>query len=262
MGGHLVKNVNEIMKNHALAQLVNTDAFIGWVYAIDYDLAKVMTNDLWKARAHGVPHNSFLVASSFDPASFANVPSDEQEVILLRVVSSAALPQDDDLVRTKIDHFQQQTSVFDGEREHDYDDLTRNQLQFGGLECRVLGTFYVRDDVLHLGSDLESFATAASLNVYRPHGKSLATIVNYVDPIRKFKAEEEARELGISRPIDPFRIGTVRYTSTDRLHRATDAQKVAVTVQPSDFLARRTAVLGMTRTGKSNIVKQLVSVVK
>jgi hypothetical protein len=37
---------------------------------------------------------------------------------------------------------------------------------------------------------------------------------------------------------------------------------VPVFVQPSDFLARRTAVLGMTRTGKSNMIKQMVSVVK
>jgi len=55
----------------------------------------------------------------------------------------------------------------------------------------------------------------------------------------------------------------VRYTSTDRLHRKSQkAEKVPVFVQPSDFLARRTAVLGMTRTGKSNMIKQMVSVVK
>lgn len=30
-------------------------------------------------------------------------------------------------------------------------------------------------------------------------------------------------------------------------------------IQPSDFLARRTAVLGMTRTGKSNTVKTTVA---
>ncbi len=62
--------------------------------------------------------------------------------------------------------------------------------------------------------------------------------------------------------MQPFRLGTVRYTSTDRLHRRDDAEKVAVTIQPGDFLARRTAVLGMTRTGKSNMVKHTISVVK
>lgn len=37
---------------------------------------------------------------------------------------------------------------------------------------------------------------------------------------------------------------------------------VTVSIQPADFLARRTAVLGMTRTGKSNMVKQTVAMVK
>ena len=74
---------------------------------------------------------------------------------------------------------------------------------------------------------------------------------------------EDTQKLGLSGTLDPFRVGTVRYTSTDRLHRRDDrAVKVPVFVQPSDFLARRTAVLGMTRTGKSNMIKQMVSVVK
>lgn len=87
-------------------------------------------------------------------------------------------------------------------------------------------------------------------------------IVNHVDPLRRRRAVEEAEQLSINKPIPPFQVGTVRYTSTDRLHRRDDAEKVPVSIQPSDFLARRTAVLGMTRTGKSNMVKQTVSVVK
>src|SRR5690606_20133587 len=55
--------------------------------------------------------------------------------------------------------------------------------------------------------------------------------------------------------------GTVRYTSTDRLHRGATEEPVKVEIQPADFLARRTAVLGMTRTGKSNTVKTTVSAV-
>jgi hypothetical protein len=232
---------------------------MGWIYSIDYDTALVMTNDLWKANVLGVPHNCFLVAASFNPDEFSTVPEDEQEIILLRVVGTCRLPQDDDIVRTKVDHFQNQTDIFAG---RDYDHLTRNQVQFGGLECRVLGTFHKRDGELWLGSDLESFATAARLNVYRPRNDALTTIVNYVDPIRRKKAQDEAAQLGITKGLEPFQIGTVRYTSTDRLHRREKKELVPVTIQPSDFLARRTAVLGMTRTGKSNMVKQTVAVVK
>lgn len=253
-------NANKLLQADPLVSLVQKENFVGWVYYIDYDKALVMTNDLWKASALGIPHNSFLVAAAFDPERFADADEDDKEVILLRVIGSARLPQDDDLVRTKIDHFQHRESVHGDER--DFDNLTLNQIQFGGLECRVLGTFYAQDGELWLGSDLESFATAARLSVYRPRGEALQRIVNHVDPIRRAAAVAEARQLGLERPIKPFYIGTVRYTSTARRHRRDEQEMVPVSIQPSDFLARRTAVLGMTRTGKSNMVKQLVSVVK
>lgn len=257
-----MQNINEVLKQQKLLQLIQVENFVGWVYYIDYDKAHVMTNDLWKSQASGIPHNCFLVAATFNPERYAETPEEEREIILLRVVGSAKLPQDDDLIRTKIDNYQQQTDIYGETNPRDYDDITRNQLQFGGLECNVLGTFYQRDGELWLGSDLESFATASRLNVFRPRNSALEIIVNHLDPLRRQKAIEDAQQLGIEKPIAPFQIGTVRYTSTDRLHRRADDDKVPVRIQPSDFLARRTAVLGMTRTGKSNMVKQTVSVVK
>jgi hypothetical protein len=257
-----MQNINEVLKQQKLLKLIQVENFVGWVYYIDYDKAHVMTNDLWKSQASGVPHNCFLVAATFNPERYTVTPEEEREIILLRVVGSAKLPQDDDLIRTKIDNYQQQTGIYGETNPRDYDDITRNQLQFGGLECNVLGTFFQRDGALWLGSDLESFATASRLNVFRPRNYALEIIVNHLDPLRRQKAVEDAQQLGIQRPIVPFQIGTVRYTSTDRLHRRVEDDKVPVRIQPSDFLARRTAVLGMTRTGKSNMVKQTVSVVK
>ncbi len=257
-----MQNINEVLKQQKLLKLIQVENFVGWVYYIDYDKAHVMTNDLWKSQASGVPHNCFLVAATFNPERYTATPEEEREIILLRVVGSAKLPQDDDLIRTKIDNYQQQTGIYGETNPRDYDDITRNQLQFGGLECNVLGTFFQRDGELWLGSDLESFATASRLNVFRPRNNALEIIVNHLDPLRRQKAIEDAQQLGIQKPIAPFQIGTVRYTSTDRLHRRVDDDKVPVRIQPSDFLARRTAVLGMTRTGKSNMVKQTVSVVK
>jgi hypothetical protein len=258
----MFNHANQILSRDILARLIQKENFVGWTYSIDYETALVMTNDLWKANALGIPHNCFLIAASFDPEKFANVPVEDQEVILLRVLGSAKLPQDDDLVKTKIDYFKERKEIFNTD-DRDIDDITLNELQFGGLKCRVLGTFFVSDEELWLGSDLESFATASRLNVYRPHDKALKHIVNYVNPIRKRDSEEAAKELGLGINIQPFKIGEIRYTSTDRLHRRDPrSKKVPVFVQPSDFLARRTAVLGMTRTGKSNMIKQMVSVVK
>lgn len=256
----LSSQASELVQKNQLVQLVQEDNFVGWCFRMTYDRANIMVNDLWKAEALGVPHNCFLVATAFNPEEFNKATQDEKEVILLRVTGAAKLPQDDDLVEAKIDYFQQHRSQIDEER--DYDDITRNKMQFHGLECRILGTFYVREKELWMGSDIESFSSATRLNVYRPRGKALETIVNYVDPIRRQAAREAAEELGIDKPVDPFKVGAVRYTSTDRLHRGSGEPDVPVEIQPSDFLARRTAVLGMTRTGKSNMIKQLVSVVK
>ncbi len=86
-----------------MAKLLQPDYVVGWVYAIDYEFAHVMTNDLWKRTALGIPHNCFLVAASFDPQQLTGAREEELEVILLRALGSSKLPQDDELVRTKID---------------------------------------------------------------------------------------------------------------------------------------------------------------
>ncbi|MGZ3747745.1 MAG: ATP-binding protein [Pseudobdellovibrionaceae bacterium] len=259
-----MKHLETILQSDPLISMVQKDNFVGWIYSINYQSALVMTNDLWKYRSLGVPHNCFLIATAVDPAKPDSIHNDDKEVILLRVVGSAKLPSDDELIRTKIDLFQHQTSIdgTSGLGKKEYDDITLAKMQFGGLECRVLGTFYIHGGSLWLGSDIESFASAARLNVYRPRGAALTTITNYVDPIRKTKSVEDAKALGVKDAIEPFKIGSVRYTSTMRLHRQDESEEVAVSVQPTDFLARRTAVLGMTRTGKSNMIKQMVSVVR
>ena len=165
------------------------------------------------------------------------------------------------MIKTKIDGFQKAKSTFDDGQE-EYDVYTKSRMQFSGIDCRVLGTFFVRNEDLVLGSDIETFYSSLKLNVYMPKSKALEKIVNYVDPIRKKGAKAEFKSLGIEGEVQPFKIGTVRYTSTDRLHRENASDLVSFRIQPSDFLARRTAVLGMTRTGKSNMIKQTISVVK
>ena len=138
---------------------------------------------------------------------------------MLRVIGTCKLPQDDDMIKTKIDNYQNKTSVYTVDNE-EFDTITRNKLQFSGLECRVLGTFYMKNNQLNLGSDIESFSASLQTRVYAPKKDALSKIVNFVDPIRKNKSIEDFRLLGIYGDIKPFPIGTVRYTSTDRMHRA------------------------------------------
>lgn len=255
-------SVEDLLDKDQLVQLIQPDNFVGWIYSIDYDSALVVTNDAWKAQVSGIPHNSFLVASSFTPNTYGTASSVDKEVILLRVIGTCKLPQDDDMIRTKIDNYQNQTGVEIQGEDKDYDPITQNRLQFGGLKCRVLGTFYMKNSELNMGSDIETFSVSMRMRVFMPKEEALSLIVNYVDPIRKKRFKEELSALGIEKELEPFEIGTVRYTSTDRLHRSTEKDRIPFRIQPSDFLARRTAVLGMTRTGKSNMIKQTISVVK
>ena len=254
--------IEKLSTTDKLVKLVQAKNFVGWVYNIDYDKALIMTNDLWKENVNGIPHNSFLLAAPFNPQKYGDTRQIDRQVILLRVTGSTKLPQDDDMIKMKIDNFQNQEGPFGEDGVKDYDALTKNKIQFGGLVCRVIGTFYMKNDNLVLGSDIETFYMSTRLNVFMPKGDALKEIVNYVDPIRKQKAREEFSRLGIKTEVQPFKIGTVRYTSTDRLNRNDLSELVPFMIQPSDFLARRTAVLGMTRTGKSNMIKQTVSVVK
>jgi hypothetical protein len=217
-----------------------------------------LTNDLWKSRARGVPHNCFLLATSIAPDKLAEIKEAALEVVLLRVVGASPLPMGDKLIQAKIENLKDRTSSTAG---RELDDLTKSELQFGGLECRILGTFFTQGGKLRLGSDVESYLAAAQLNVYRPTAAALGTIVNYISPERVAAAAEEAERLDLKGELPKFPIGTVRYTSTDRLHRAEANDRVVFNLNAIDFLARRTAVFGMTRTGKSNMVKQLVSVV-
>lgn len=234
---------------------------VGYIYSMNFNEAMVLTNDAWKERVGGIPHNGFLVASVFDPEKFTDAHEFDKEVVLLRVLGPTNLPQDGDLLRTRIEHNQRRTpeEVFTQDIHDGLDPITHAELQYGGLRCRVLGTFYIEEGDLRMGSDLENYMASTRLRVFKPRGDALERVVNHVNPEVLAKALSEAQKSGFKGLPSPIRIGTVRYTSTARIHRGFGEPLVPVLIQPSDFLARRTAVFGMTRTGKSNTVKTTVA---
>lgn len=257
--------IQDISSDNELVKLLGDfkEAHIGYVYSMDFQNALVLTNDAWKERVAGIPHNSFLVASAFNPNRITSSSRLDQEVVLLRVIGTSTLPSDIELTKTRVEHNQRRTAdeLFSEDIHDGLDPITQSELQYGGLKCRILGTFYIHEGHLRLGSDIENYMTSSRLRVYKPRGKELEMIVNHVNLEVVKKAEEEAKKSGFDSLPQPINIGTVRYTSTDRLHRSTEEPKVPLFIQPTDFLARRTAVLGMTRTGKSNTVKTTISAV-
>jgi hypothetical protein len=82
---------------------------------------------------------------------------------------------------------------------------------------------------------VENFYSAHNYSVIKPNVDVLKLIVNLRDG-----------EI-TDKPTD-IQIGTVRYSSSRRFQKYED--NIAVFVSPADFLGKRTALFGMTRTGK------------
>ena len=124
------------------------------------------------------------------------------------------------------------------------DPHTHQLLSYAGVRCRVVGTFYVGESgdgryALTFGSDISNYYPNQGLKVYKPRGPALAQIVNYRDPRRHDDGDQ---------PLVP--VGAMRYASTNRPFQNVSDVKVAIT--PTDLLGQKTALFGMTRTGKSN----------
>lgn len=259
----MLEMANKLAGENKLSELLkpSINFHIGYVYSMDYENTLILTNDAWKDRAGGIPHNSFLLASALNPDKFADSQEIDREILLLRVLHAAPLPQDMDLIRTRIEHHQRRTSP--ANEHEDFDPLTAAEMQYGGLNCRILGTFFLEpgSGLLRFGSDIENFMASSKLLVYKPSHISLGIIVNHANPEVLKKTQNELHKAGFKKPLLPLEIGSVRYTSSNRMQHLSNTADVKVKIHPADFLARRTAVLGMTRTGKSNTVKTTIAAV-
>lgn len=129
-------------------------------------------------------------------------------------------------------------------KENKLDEFTRYEFSFSGLECRILGTFYKDEEGnCVFGADVENFYSSHNYNVYKPMGDTLEYIVNLRDDNSSINHNK-------------FKVGKVRYSSSLRFQENQTA--VSVYINPKDFLGKRTAFFGMTRTGKSNTVKKII----
>jgi len=199
----------------------------------------------------GIPALSFLVATRISPEQQIDVREEDASVILLRVLDHADLPNASEALRVRVETAQRVSGELDKNWDHRdvMDAHTYNLLSYAGVRCRVLGTFYVDPDrqefKLSFGSDLSNYYPNRGLKVFKPRSQTLARIVNYRDP----RTPPPSAELMVP-------IGTVRYASTHRQFQGISGVEVAIT--PTDILSQKTALFGMTRTGKSNTTKILL----
>ncbi len=215
----------------------NEDLFIGRPYYLDYDKAYLLIADSWKQKVEGVPQGAFLLAF------YENEHDDVEECLLLRALGPAKLPTDNDVIASMVEYYKDNLDTSGSKNQ--LDQYTRYTFSFSGLECRVLGTFYKDAELgLLFGADVENFYSANNYSVYKPNGQALEKIINFRDG---------KTVPGCSTDV---RIGKVRYSSSLRFQNI--SEEVPVYVSPKDFIGKRTATFGMTRTGKSNTVKKII----
>lgn len=212
--------------------------FAGRPFYIDYVTLRMIVADSWKLKVKGLPQGSFLLAI------YEN-EEDVQEALLLRVLKPVKLPTDDEVISSMVEYYKDNLKT--SGKESKLDDFTRYEFSFSGIECRILGTFYKdKNGLICFGADVENFYSANNYSVYKATGEVLEMIANYRDG-----------QCIPGNGIDK-KIGIVRYSSSRRFQEQDD--KVPVYVYPKDFIGKRTALFGMTRTGKSNTVKKIVEI--
>lgn len=239
-----------------LSDYIKQSTTVGELLSLDYGEATALVHDEMREKAGGLPMGCFLIATRIDPST---TPSPEKEytaLILLRVIGSSPLPNRRytdswrfDAARRSIDSSEHWDTA--GKK---IDQFTLNELRQAGVRCSVLGTFrYVRNDDtwnLTFGSDISNFYSGQGMKVYKPMGEALSKIINFTKP------------MGDSHSLagKPVRVGRVRYSSSE-IDIDENRENVPVNIEPTDMLARRTALFGMSRSGKSNTIKTIASTI-
>ena len=141
-------------------------------------------------------------------------------------------------------------SLHNWDEHQNTDQFTLHQMRYAGLRCSILGTFRMikagdpEEWHLTFGSDIDNFYAGQGMKIYKPVGPALEEIVNFTRD-----SEPDSGRV---------RVGEIKYASALDDGRP---ESVQVLMTTRDVVAQRTALFGMTRTGKSNTVKTLARAV-
>lgn len=222
-----VKNFIDRQNEYKQTQNLDKWRFVGYVLDISYSGAKIITNDTYKIAVGGIPRGSFLILV---PADFSRT---QPHFSLLRVKGISATPLSQQVQQTYFEMHKRSMPELDL--------WTQADLQWGALECDVLGMFYgnpEKVDELAFSGDVNNVVSAHRYEVYAPDEKLLKLIVN--GTVRKDKQEI---------------IGKLRTMECMFEMDKQDSDNIPVKISMRDFMGCRTAMFGKTRLGKSNVVK-------
>ena len=239
------------------SDLIQPEQYVGDIFSINYEQSKVLVHDYYRKQVGGIPSLCFLIATRKNSEEEIDYREEDSSIILLRVMDSTSIPQDREAEKVRVETAQRVS----GELNKHWDDKeamdgkTRDVFGYAGLACRIIGTFYLDENEhdkgsrlgLKFGTDISNFYPNRGLKIYKPNGKALETIINYIDPKNLLDHKEE---FGSAEKVT---IGKVRYASSNRRHQG--VEDVSAYIYPADLLSQKTALFGMTRTGKSNTTK-------
>ena len=234
-----------------LTAMVEPDQYVGDLINLDYSHADILVHDTHKNRSNGIPHGCLLIATRITPNDLEQEELPENpSLLLIRVSESVKLATDTDLDKVRFEAVQRSNDTqYSYDESQQTDQFTLNLLRYAGIRCRILGTFRLYqakpDDKwsIHFGSDIANFNAGQGMKIYKPTGEALTKIVNH------------HRDQETNSPAS--RIGHLRYSSAIKEDNTPDSAPIFIRAE--DFVAQRTALFGMTRSGKSNTTKKVAS---
>ena len=237
-----------------LTSLVDPERYVGDLISLEYGSANILIHDHRKSIVDGIPHGCLLLATRITPEEpeITDPTYERMALILLRVTGGAPLRLDIDVERTRLEAVKRAHDTGQNYDESAHtDQFTLDMLRYAGAKCRVLGTFTMFQDNppqgewrIHFGGDIDNFYAGQGMKIYKPHGDALRRIVNY-------RSSDEEK-------VTPTRIGRVRYSAAVK---GDTPESVPVEITANDMIAQRTALFGMTRSGKSNTTKTIASAI-
>ena len=214
--------------NLETAKQTDTMRFVGYVLELGYDTAKIITSDPYKLAVGGIPRGSFLIMA---PNQLGKVAP---HFTLLRVTGVSPTPLSSQVQQTYFELHKKSMPELDV--------WTQSELQWGALDCDVLGMFYAdpkQMDRLAFSGDVNNVVSAHRYKVYAPDDALLGLVVN-----------------GTVKPDLQFQLGILRTMECQLASgNSPKISQIPVNVSREDFKGCRTAMFGKTRLGKSNVVK-------
>ena len=110
------------------AKQIDKMRFVGYVLELGFDAAKIITSDPYKLAVGGIPRGSFLIMT---PTSAGSTPP---HFTLLRVTGVSPTPLSSQVQQTYFELHKKSMP------EHDI--WTQRELQWGAVDCDVVGMFY------------------------------------------------------------------------------------------------------------------------